>query len=101
MAGSGNKQTLTADGQITAVRVVGPTRVSLSGTFGGGTAKIRAKDPDGSFIDLVGMSYVGAADETINFPPNAVNDVDVDISGSTTPVLVVWIQDTGRGSAAP
>ncbi len=101
MANSGNRQTLAADGQTNYVRIVGPTRVSLSGGFGGGTAKIQAKDPSDAAVDIAGASYTAAADALLDFPPNAVNQIRVDIASSTNPTLVVWIQDTGRGSAAP
>lgn len=100
MANSGDRQTLTADGQTNYVRVVGPIRLSLTGGFGGGTAKLQARDVSGADVDIAGASYGAAADAKIDFPANAVNQVRVDISGSTTPTLVVWVQDTGRGSAA-
>lgn len=100
MATSGDRQVLTANGQTTARQFVGPVRISLSGTFGGGTAVARAKDPSGAFVDIPNTSKTAAADIILDFPPNAVNEIDVDLSGATTPNLVVWKQSTARGSGA-
>ena len=101
MANSGNRQTLAADGQTNYVRVVGPIRVSITGGFGSGTAKLQAKDPGDNAVDVAGASYTAVADALLEFPPHAVNQIRVDLASSSGPALVVWIQDTGRGSAAP
>jgi len=91
-SGSGNRQTLTADGQTTEKSFIGPVRMSLSGTFGGGTAVLRARDPSGAFVNVEGGSFTAAKDQLFDFPVGQGNILDVDLSGSTTPALVVWLQ---------
>ena len=100
MAGSGTRQTLSADGQSASLKVVGDCRLSLSGDFGSGTAKVQAKDPGGNSVDIAGASYTAATDTLLNFPTDAVNEVNIDLSGSTGPALVIWWQDTGHGARA-
>lgn len=92
MQGSGNRQTLSANGQTTERLYVGPVRISLTGTFGGGTAKVQAKDPNGIFVDIADGSFTAVADKVVDFPATSLNILRVDISGSTTPALVIWIQ---------
>jgi len=87
MAGSGTRQLLSADGQSTTLRVVGDTRLNLSGDFGTGTAKVQAQDPSGAFVDIAGASFTAATDTLLNFPDDAVNFVQVDLSGSSSPAL--------------
>ena len=84
--------TLSADGQTAWVVVVGPARVSITGTFGGGTAQIETKDPGGNAVDMADGSFTEAADKRIDFPPNSRNEIRVDLSGATSPALVVWVQ---------
>ena len=100
MTTSGDRQVLSADGQTVARKFVGPVRVSYSGTFGGGTAKIQAEDPSGVFIDVDGTSKTAVADFVIDFPPRAVNLLQTDLSGAITPSLKSWIQGTDVGSGA-
>ena len=93
---SGNRQTLSADGQTTDRQYVGPVRVSLSGDFGGGTAKVEVKDPSDNWIDVAGTSKTSAADFVIDFAEDALNDLRVDLSGATSPALVVWMQSSEK-----
>lgn len=90
--GSGNKQTLTADGDTDVKQFVGPVRVVISGGFGGGTAKVQAIDPGGIAVDVVDGSFTAAADKLFDFPANSLNIVSVNLAGSTAPVLAVWLQ---------
>ncbi len=92
MSGQGNKQTLTADDTTDERSFIGPIRLSLTGTFGGGTAKLQSKDPKGVVVDVANGSFTAATDTLFDFPVQSVNDLKVNLSGSTTPVLAVWIQ---------
>lgn len=86
------EQTLSADGSTTWAKVKGPCWVSLSGGFGGGTAKIQRKNAAGAAVDIVGESHTVAADRVIDFPEKSVNEVRVNISASTTPTLATSVQ---------
>ncbi len=99
MATSGNRQTLTADGQTTYVKVVGPVRISITGDFGTGTAKVQVKDPSDAAVDVANASYTAAADLYLEFPPKAINEIRVDLSGSVNPALVVWVQSSERSTS--
>lgn len=92
MPGTGNRQTLTADGTTDIKTFVGPVRLSLTGTFGGGTAKLQVRDPGGTFVDVANGSFTAATDTLFDFPEQSSNDLQIDLSGSTTPALVIWIQ---------
>ena len=92
MASSGDRQTLAANGQTTDVGTVGAVRLSLTGSFGGGTAQLQAKDPSGSFVNVAGGSFTAVTDFVFEFPANVQNQLRVDLSGATAPSLVVWIQ---------
>lgn len=98
MATSGDRQNLNADGQTTARNYVGPIHVSLTGNFGGGTLKIQAEDPSGAFVDVEGSARTTADDFIIDFPPGAQNRIRSDLSGATTPALVIWNQGVDRGA---
>lgn len=100
MTTSGNRQTLAADGQTDAQQFVGPVRVSYTGDFGSGTAKIQAEDPSEAFIDIAGSAKAAAADFVIDFPPHAVNLLQTDLAGSSSPAFVVWIQSSSRNLEA-
>jgi len=71
--------------------------LSLSGTFGGGTAVLRAVDPSNTPVPVGGGSFTAITDTRFDFPAESVNVLDVDISGSTTPALVIWIQGNQIG----
>ena len=92
MASSGQRLTLAADGQTSAVTTTGPVHVSLTGTFGGGTAKLQVQDPADNWIDVAGTSKTAVDDYTISFPAGSKSVVRIDISGSTTPALVIVIK---------
>jgi hypothetical protein len=79
-----NRQVLSADGSTSAVVFIGPTWLSLSGSFGGGTVQ------NGSFT---------AATDTLFDFPLAPNTVNVNLTGATGPALVVRLQGT-RGAIA-
>lgn len=98
MAISGDRTVLSADGPTPARVYVGPVRVSLTGTFGGGTFKMEAEDPSGVPVDVAGTSRTAVDDFRIDFPDGVENKINEDLSGSTTPVLVVWIQGVDRGA---
>ena len=94
MAASGNRQTLSADGNSVDRGTVGPVRLSLTGSFGGGAAKLQAKDPSGAYVDVAGGSFTAATDTMFDFPEHVQNQLRVNLAGSTTPALVIWIQST-------
>lgn len=98
MATSGDRQVLTADGQTTARNYVGPVRVSLTDDFGGGTFKVQAEDPSGAFVDEPGTTRTAVDGYIIDYPPGAQNKLQGDLSGSTSPNLVVWMQGVDRGA---
>ena len=85
---------LAADGSTSWSSVKGPIWVSLSGTFGGGTAIIQRKNSAGTAVAIVGESHTVIADRVIDFPSDAVNEVRVTLSGSSSPSLAVSVQWT-------
>ena len=88
------EESLTVDGSTTFQKCVGPVWVSLSGGFGGGTAKIQRKNAAGTAVDIAGESHTVVADRLIDFPEYAVNEVRVNIASSTSPTLAVSLQWT-------
>ncbi len=90
--GNGDRQTLSADDDTDAKRYGGPVRLSLTGTFGGGTAKLQSVDPSGVAVDVAGGLFTAITDTYFDFPLAASNVLTVNLAGSTTPALVVWIQ---------
>ncbi len=92
MTTSGDRQELSTNGQTPPRTYVGPVRISLTGTFGGGTLKIQAEDPTGVFVDVDNTIKTAVADFVIDFPPSAENRLQADLSGATSPALVIWIQ---------
>ena len=96
MASTGYIETLSADGNTTAQKVGGPVRLSLTGTFGGGTAKLQSITPAGNWVDVANGSFTAVTDTLFDFPVQANNELRVNIASSTSPALVVWIQaDSG------
>lgn len=91
-SGSGDRQTLAANGTTTVKLYNGPVRLSLSGTFGAGTAVLQALDPSGAAVDVVNGSFTAVTDTFFDFPTGAGNLLQVDLTGSTTPALVIWLQ---------
>ena len=92
MAGSGDRQVLTADDTTTFNKYRGPVCLSLSGTFGGGTAKLQRKDPSDAIVDVQGGSFTAVTDTIYDFPQGEINDLAVNLAGSTGPALVTVIQ---------
>lgn len=90
MPSEGERFTLTADGTTATYSAKASLRLSLTGGFGGGTAKLQAVDPAGNFVDVANGAFTSATDTIFDFPEQT--QVRVDISGSTTPTLVVWFQ---------
>lgn len=99
MATAGDRQTLAANGQTEYVKTVGPVRVSITGDFGSGTAKVQMKDPSDAAVDVANASYSAAADAYLEIPLNAINEVRISLSGSANPALVVWIQSMTRDTS--
>lgn len=92
MSATGDVQAMTGDGQTAERGTVGCVRLSITGGFGGGTAKLQAKNPLGAWVDVAGGSFTVATDTLFEFPPNVQNQLRVDVNGSTTPTISVWIQ---------
>ena len=88
-------QSLGADGETKSVLVGGPVRLSLTGDFGGGTAQVKAKAPDGSLKDVANGSFTAVTDSIFDFPPDSGTELIVDLTGSTNPDLVIWWQASG------
>jgi hypothetical protein len=86
------EQTLTEDGSTDWVKIKGECWVSLSGTFGGGTATIERKNQSGTAVAIAGESHTVAADRLIDFPDRSTNEVRVTIASSTSPALVCSVQ---------
>jgi hypothetical protein len=81
-------QTLSADGNSSSVAVAHKVHVHLSGTFGGGTAKVQFQGEDGTWRDIAGASYTAAADEIIELGRSQYN-IRVNLASATGPSLVV------------
>lgn len=89
---TGDRQVLSANGNTDPIKYVGPIRVSLKGDFGSGTATLQDKGPDNVFDGVTNGVFTAEADKLIDYPIAEVNEVQVDLTGSTSPALVVWIQ---------
>ena len=92
MSSSGDRQELSANGTTTFNKYRGPVSLSLSGTFGGGTAKLQRKDPSDAIVDVQGGSFTVVTDTIFDFPQGEVNDLAVNLAGSTGPALVIVTQ---------
>jgi len=89
---SGNVQPLTADGNTVSKAFIGPFRVVVTGGFGGGAVKVQSVDPTGATIDLPNGDFADVGDKLFPVPDDALNVLSVNIAGSTTPTVSVWIQ---------
>ena len=96
MASTGDVFTLTADGQTPTFRATGTVHISLTGSFGGGTAKLQARTPRGSWVDIAEASFTYAVNKLCDFPGGAETDIRIDLSSATAPSLVVWFQAADR-----
>jgi len=92
MAGNGNKQTLSANGQTAWTRWRGPISISLKGNFGGGSAQIQVRDPNEVAENVTNAAFTAAADHLLDYPEQAINEVRVDLAAATGPSLRVWVQ---------
>ena len=92
-----NRQTLAADGSTSAVTFIGPVWLSLSGGFGGGTAQVQVYDGVGN-VAVQNGSFTAETDTLFDFP-YAPNIVNVNLTGATTPTLVIRLQGS-RGAEA-
>jgi hypothetical protein len=93
MASNGYTETLVADNQTTWQSFVGPIVLKLTGTsFGGGTAKLQERDIQGSTVDVASGSFTAATHTIVDYPAGSINELRVDLSGSTAPSLPVTIQ---------
>ena len=89
---TGDRQVLSSNTNTNGVKYVGRIRVSLKGNFGGGTATIEDKGPDNLFDGVTNGVFTAEADKLIDYPIAEINEVRVDLAGSSGPSLVVWIQ---------
>lgn len=92
MSSSGNHQELAANGTTVYTKFKGPVRLSLSGGFGGGTAQVKIKNKRDVAIDLTDGVFTQAVEHLFDFPEDSVNELAIDLTGSTTPTLAVWFQ---------
>ena len=92
MTSSGDRQTLSANGTTVFKKYRGPVALSLTGAFGSGTAKIQKKDPSDAIVDIANGSFSAVTDTIFDFPQGEVNDLAVNLAGSTGPALVVVLQ---------
>jgi hypothetical protein len=86
------EQTISVDGSTTWQKVKGACWVSLSGTFGGGTATIERKNGSAAAVAIAGEAHTVAADRLIDFPAQSINEVRVTVAGSSSPALVCSLQ---------
>jgi hypothetical protein len=89
--------TLSGNGQATpTVKWCGPVTLSLSGTFGSGTATMQRRNNSGTWVALSNGAFTTATEFVFDFPAAAINEFRVDLTGSTTPTLLVsvWGQTT-------
>lgn len=96
MASAGYKQTLTADDQTEWRKYIGPVVLTITGTFGGGTAKLQFKDVDDVVVDVPGASFTAVTATLYDYSVFRSNELRVDLSGSTSPDLGITIQDSGH-----
>ena len=89
---AGTRYSVTADGATAFQRVVGPVHLSVTGGFGSGTVTFQALDPGGNTVPIANGAFTALTDTLFDFPATAINDVRVNVTGSSTPTLVIWIQ---------
>ena len=95
MAVTGVRTALSADGNTGEYTAYGAVRLSLTGGFGSGTAKLQAKDPGDNWVDVANGSFTAVTDTIFDFPDFSKNVLRVNLASSTSPTLVVWLQGTG------
>lgn len=89
MASSGSREVLSANGNTTQLAIIGSIHVALSGTFGGGTAKLQVQDPAGNWVDVAGASWTAVVDTLISYPVGSRQEARINLAGATAPSLVV------------
>ncbi len=89
---AGTTVTLAADGATIGVQVVGPVHLSLTNDFGTGTATFQARDPGGVFVAVANGAFTAATDTLFDYPPGVLNTVRINLTGSSSPDLDIWIQ---------
>jgi len=92
MSSSGEQVLLSTNTATKSFQVMGPARISLKGNFGGGTAQVRAKGPDGVFNALSNGSFTAESDTIFDFPARSETELDVELTGATAPAIKVWVQ---------
>lgn len=100
MSSTGEIQTLSANGTTVFKKYSGPIHLSLTGGFGGGTAKLQTKDPNGDIIDVADASWTDVTNTLFDYPENSINSVAVNLAGATGPSLKVWVQGQFAGDDA-
>ena len=93
MASDGYTETLTADDQTVWQTFIGPVVLKLTGaSVGGGTAKLQERNKAGAVVDVANGSFTAATHTVFDYPEGSVNELRVDLAGSTTPDLPITIQ---------
>lgn len=83
-------KTLTADGNAVLKKIRNTASITISGTYGGGTAKIQVcNTEDGTFMDVDNGDFTSGSNAKI---VNWSGYVRVNLSGSTTPSLLVTLE---------
>lgn len=91
------EETLSANGQTSEVKTVGQVRLTIVGTWGGGTAVLQHKKlDDTTWEDIPGASFTDDTAKAILYPPDAMNKLRVSLTGATSPSLKVTIQGSSR-----
>lgn len=85
-------QTLSANGATASISAKGHAQLHLSGTFGGGTATAQFKDTNGNWRNIAVAAYTTDVDKLIDLPDRLVTDLRVNLTGATSPSLVVVLR---------
>ena len=89
--GIDNRQVLSADGSTSPVTFIGKVWLSLSGNFGGGTAKLQTRDPSSATVAVANGAFTAATDTLYDFP-GAPTILNVALTSSSAPALVCRIK---------
>tara|TARA_R110000782_G_scaffold44489_2_gene99528 strand:- start:174 stop:449 length:276 start_codon:yes stop_codon:yes gene_type:complete len=82
--------TLTANGNAVTKKIRNTAAVTISGTYGGGTAKIQVCNTEsGTYIDVDNGDFTSGSNAKI---VNWAGFVRVNLAGSTTPSLLVTLE---------
>jgi hypothetical protein len=94
MSVGGEVSNLLANGQAPSASgrgTVGKIRIFAYGDFGTGDAQVQMKAPDDVWQDKE-AALTSDGEVVIDAPPGVQNIVRVNLTGSTSPDLDVWIQ---------